>query len=136
METLQALALWGLVLVGGCGSATVAVSALGEPAVLRVGESVEVSGEDLRIGFVAVRQDSRCPVDVVCVWEGVATVDAWAKKGSEERHDLVLATSNKAGHSTRADYLGYEVELLELAPAKSGSVQQADYRVTLVVRAK
>ena len=136
METLQALGLWGLVLVSGCGSATVSKSVLGEPAVLRVGETVELPGADLRIGFAAVRQDSRCPVNVVCVWEGVATVAAWAEKGSKERHDLVLATTNKAGYSTRAEYLGYEIELLELAPPRSGSTQESDYRLTLVVRAK
>ncbi len=111
-------------------------AALGEPVVLGIGDSVEVSGENLRVSFKAVEMDSRCPAGVTCIWEGVATVVVAAEKGSERRQELVLATTNRRGYSTRSEYLGYEIELLDLAPPKSPSTRESDYRVTLVVRAK
>jgi hypothetical protein len=53
---------------------------LDQTFVLRVGQSAAVSGTELRLRFEEVREDSRCPTDVVCVWGGNArlrfTVDA------------------------------------------------------------
>ncbi len=109
---------------------------LGEEFVLRVGDSAEVATEDLRLGVSAVPLDSRCPEGVVCVWAGVATVAVWVEKGSTQRQELLLSTHDYAGHSQRAEYLGYEIELLQVAPPKAGTIRQSDYRVTLVVRAK
>ncbi len=41
---------------------------------LRVGQEARVDVQALRIAFLAVDNDSRCPSDVVCVWEGNAAV--------------------------------------------------------------
>jgi hypothetical protein len=136
MQTLRALGLWYLVGLASCGSDAVTKAGLGEPAVLRVGQSVELPGEDLRIGVSSVPQDSRCPEGVVCVWAGVATVAAWVEKGSEPRQELILSTNKYDGHSNLAEYFGYEIELVQVAPPKSGTIQQSDYKVTLVVRAR
>jgi len=136
MGMLRRLGPWCLLLLAGCASASFTSSTLGERAVFRVGDIAEFRAEDLRVGFTAVREDSRCPPDVVCFWEGAATVVAWAEKDSLPRQEVVLSTTDRTGHSKRADYLGYQIELLDVAPPNSGSVQQSDYRVTLVVRAK
>ena len=40
---------------------------------VRVGETVEVN--NLEITFSSVLEDSRCPVDVTCIWEGNAKVE-------------------------------------------------------------
>ena len=53
-----------------CASST--STPLGEPFSLTPGKSVIVDG--VPITFIAVGQDSRCPPDVVCVWEGDAEV--------------------------------------------------------------
>jgi len=44
---------------------------LGEEFSLSVGQTVGISGENLKITFDEVSQDSRCPTDVECAWEGV-----------------------------------------------------------------
>jgi hypothetical protein len=121
--------------LAGCASSPVASSSLGEPVTLAVGDSAAFPADDLRIGLSAVREDSRCPPAVACVWEGMATVVAWAEKGSEPRRELILATADRGSVSTRARFPGYEIELLGLAPPNSGNVRQAEYRATLVVRA-
>jgi hypothetical protein len=136
METLRVFGLWYVVALAGCGSDSVTKATLGEAAVLRVGQSVEVPSEALRLGVSAVPEDSRCPEGFVCVWAGVATVVVWVEKGSQQRQELLLSTGKFAGHSSLAEYLGYEIELIQVEPPKSGTIQQSDYRVTLVVRAK
>ena len=136
MEQMRSLVACWLVAVAGCGSSGVTQATLGEPVVLRVGQSAELPDEDVRIGVSGVPQDSRCPEGVACVWAGVAVVSVWLEKGSQAREELVVTTAPFEGHSSRADSLGYQVELVAVAPGKSGTLQESDYRITLVVRAK
>jgi len=46
---------------------------LGETFTIGVGQSAQITGEDMMITFNGVIGDSRCPQNVTCVWEGVAS---------------------------------------------------------------
>lgn len=85
MRTLLGLPLLLLVFAAGCGAprpvgdaaraipaSTAITAALDSTFALRRGASTVVDGQ--RIRFDAVVEDSRCPEDVSCVWEGRATV--------------------------------------------------------------
>lgn len=43
---------------------------IGQEFSLQIGESASIRGEELQISFLEVTEDSRCPKDVTCVWEG------------------------------------------------------------------
>ncbi len=45
---------------------------LGEEFSLAAGKGAVVRGENLEITFLEVTEDSRCPKEVTCVWEGRA----------------------------------------------------------------
>jgi hypothetical protein len=68
--------VWAAVLIAaGCAGSDVPLSAvvrpqLDTPFTLRVGESAVLDEPAVVITFTAVTHDSRCPVDVVCVWSG------------------------------------------------------------------
>src|SRR5215510_15692192 len=47
---------------------------LGQEFKIKNGQEVVVRGEKLRINFVGVVDESRCPTGAVCVWEGNAVV--------------------------------------------------------------
>ena len=47
-------------------------AALGEQVNLAIGQTVAMVGEPLRITFVEVAGDSRCPRGATCVWQGEA----------------------------------------------------------------
>ena len=43
---------------------------LGQETTMPPGQSISIKNEDLQIKFLGVADDSRCPRDATCVWEG------------------------------------------------------------------
>ncbi len=99
---------------------------------LTVGADAEVAGTHLRLRFLGVADDSRCPLDVQCVWAGNAVVRL-RLTGGEAASDVGL---NTGLDPKSAPYAGYTVVLSGLAPApRSGTtIPQASYVATLEVR--
>ena len=59
------------------GCAPVQTAIIAEPGTsftLPVGKTAAVKGTDIRLTFREVREDSRCPTDVTCVWAGDAKI--------------------------------------------------------------
>jgi len=124
-----------LMLLASCAtspSAPRAVS-LAERFTLAPGQTAEVEGTGLRVTFESVSADSRCPVDVTCVWEGDAVVMVSVQATGSARLQHELHTSGR--YPTEADAGDYRVRLVEVAPAPRSGASPApgDYRVTLLV---
>jgi hypothetical protein len=66
-----------LVPAWGCApmQTTAVIVEPGVASTLAPGQTATVKTADTRITFNEVREDSRCPVDVTCVWAGDAKVD-------------------------------------------------------------
>jgi hypothetical protein len=95
---------------------------------INVGQTVVVEG--IRIRFRAVENDSRCPIDAVCVWEGDAVASLVVEQNCDCRspaYELKLHTTlePKSGIA-----YGVRVELLRLSPYPSASspIRQDAYR--------
>lgn len=90
---------------------------LGTPFALKEGESV-VAREDkmLEVQFGRVVEDSRCPVNVNCIWEGEAVVKfAVLQAGMPE--DTVTLTLRGGYRDLASQRIGpYTVSLLRLDP--------------------
>ena len=124
-----------LMLLASCAtspSAPRAVSLAGR-FTLAPGQTAEVEGTGLRVTFESVSADSRCPVDVTCVWEGDAVVMVSVQATGSARLQHELHTSGR--YPTEADAGDYRVRLVEVAPAPRSGASPApgDYRVTLLV---
>ena len=104
---------------------------LGREFTLAVGQSVVV-GDDVRLTLKSVTDDSRCPVDVTCVWEGDAKVSVEVITPSP-RAEHELHTTGRESHE--AKHGAYRVTLVRLEPAPRSTVtiSSSDYRATLVV---
>jgi hypothetical protein len=101
---------------------------LGREFTLALGQSVAVAGTDLCLTLRAVRDDSRCPADVQCMWAGDATVAL--EVGGAATFDLHTsgALAREATHG------GYRITLVRLDPVPHSTAPlTADYRATLVV---
>ena len=103
-------------------------AAINQPVELAPGQSTQVGA--LRITFTGVSGDSRCPIDVTCVWEGdaVAEIELSQPTSAMETRELHTASPRSA------TYGRYQVELVRLdpAPRSTQTIPPASYR--LVVR--
>jgi hypothetical protein len=67
-----------ILLIPSWGCAPIQTAVIVEPGVsftLAPGQTAEVKRADTRVTFREVREDSRCPTDVTCVWAGDAKVE-------------------------------------------------------------
>jgi hypothetical protein len=127
-----------LVALAACsgGSPTVPDVPLDQPFDLRAGGSVVIASDQLRISLQEVRNDSRCAVDVQCVWEGDAEVVLRVEAPPAHHEDVVLHTSGHNGPDAKvADVLGHRFELKDLKPANKSKhpIDPKAYVATLVI---
>ncbi len=128
-----------LVVLSACGSSTDpdvnmdgAIVTTPIEFTLRYGDERQVEGTVLRVGFAAVLDDSRCPQDVTCVWQGNAEVVLGLTIGMGPTVALHLNTGLEPG---AAEWSGMLVTLVELTPVPLAgvSIPKTDYQVKLRV---
>lgn len=89
------------------------------------------------IKFDSVMFDSRCPKDVVCVWEGVAGVRFNITDSSlgNQLQTVELHTLNSGTWSSHATVNGLKISLLELNPypLTSSSTNYKKYKATILL---
>ncbi len=101
--------------------------ALGAEFTLAPGESALAGDDGLRVSFESVTEDSRCPMDAICVWAGRVVVDVTAGRG-ETRH-FALSPGDAA------DVDGFRLRLVRVEPYPSAAepILASAYRATFVV---
>lgn len=94
---------------------------------LAVGESARIAGTDITLVLERVANESRCPTDAVCVWEGNAAVQVRVRPTTNTESVLTLNT-NIEPRSAVID--AYTLALSDLAPhpRSTMSIPQQDYR--------
>lgn len=105
---------------------------VGQDFVLQIGQTVLVEGAGFGITFVAVTEDSRCPVDVTCVWAGNATVELKVIMADHDDTTVILNTDLEPKVATIGRH---ELRLVALAPLPRSDIRirGSDYSVTLRV---
>ncbi len=121
---------------GGSNSPTSPTPGLNEEFTLAPGQTATVNGTNVRLTFDRVREDSRCPTGVNCIWEGDAVVVLKVKAEAEEATREVH-TQGGASRSRNAPAGDYVVTLvrLEPVPSSTGTIEASAYRATLRVGA-
>ena len=99
---------------------------------LAVGGTAEVGDGGLTISFTGVREDSRCPSDVVCVWSGDATALLTVAVGRSAAETLALHTHLVP---RAAPHGGYTIHLVSLSPYPDSRdpIEAGEYVVRLRV---
>ncbi|MEJ7622571.1 MAG: hypothetical protein WKF34_01125 [Pyrinomonadaceae bacterium] len=80
---------------------------------LRIGQQKFLTGGKLSVRFVLVAEDSRCPIDTSCIWEGNAKIKVVISKRGRGEKTLEL---NSAVKPFTASAFGYEFRLEDLSP--------------------
>ena len=104
---------------------------LGQPFDLKAGTSAVLT-DGLRLTFVRVREDSRCPLDAICVRAGEAIVVLTLSPSAGAQVERELQTTPAL---SEASYLSYAIKLVALAPypRSTQQIRPEDYVATLTV---
>jgi hypothetical protein len=128
---LAVAALIALVAAACFTSPTGPDAVVGQPFDLKPG-AVSVLPDGARLRFERVQSDSRCPMDVMCVWAGDATISVTLNpaKGPTESHEMHTQPTG-----SQISYANYTITLAALAPypRSSQEVRAVDYIATFVV---
>jgi hypothetical protein len=102
---------------------------------LALGQTATIEGEKLVIKFKAVLEDSRCPVNVVCVWAGNGKVEFETLDIDGQNKTVILNTEEEPRATTLK---GHKLTLISLNPPRIDgvSISPGDYSVTLRVDRK
>ena len=110
-------------------------AALDEQFQLKFGQTTFIHSENIKVRFLDVTGDSRCPSDVVCIWEGQVEILVNVLKNNQDLGDLTLV--NRAGNDDLATqtFDGYSIKLakVEPYPISTQKIELSDYVITLVV---
>ena len=99
--------------------------------IVRVGETATPAGCAVTLTLTDVRDDSRCPVDVSCVWAGDATVVLAVTPDGGQVREVVLQLANETARA--AEVSGVRLHLDSLRPDRQAdsTIRRDEYRATL-----
>jgi hypothetical protein len=113
-----------------CSNPTV-IASPDDEFTLRVGQSVVIADAGVRLTFIRVESDSRCPSDVDCIWAGNGRIEVEVRAGGMS-DTLLLNTFDGAKEGVAGTYRVVFVEL-QPVPRSDRAIDEDDYRATLKV---
>lgn len=106
--------------------------AIGVQFTITPKETIIIQGENLRITFMEMIEDSRCPTNVECVWAGRARAALSVEQGQDTAR---LDISTEKGKNVK-NFGKYQITLIQVDPypKSSGTPKPVDkYVLSLVV---
>jgi hypothetical protein len=100
---------------------------------IKVGNSAILSNKSIIMKFKAVTEDSRCPIDAICVWAGNAAITLDLKNSIGDQLSIKL---NTYLDPRSIDFSGVIITLVELKPYPQSTEQinPNDYVAKLIVK--
>jgi hypothetical protein len=123
-----------LLFLAACGGGAEEVKAdLGQEFSLSIGQTASIQGEDLQLKFLEVINDSRCPSDVACVWQGQASCLVEITY-LESVQKVTLTQPGLTEEPSRLDFNDYVIQFnLSPYPEAGKVMKDSDYRLQMVV---
>lgn len=117
--------------VSGCGKGEYD---MGEEFTLSIGEAASIQGEQLRIEFLEISEDSRCPRDVTCIWEGRAIASIEVYQGnSSQKVELVEQGRTDIPVKTQFEEYEFVFKILPYPDEAEVQILPDEYRLILTV---
>ena len=104
---------------------------------LKFDQTAVIAPENLSIKFTNVAEDSRCPENVECVWQGQAKIEVEISKNDKNLGEFNLTSLKGHDELARKDINNYEIKLLKVGPLrKDRELVLSDYVITLLITQK
>lgn len=104
------------------------------PITLTFNRIALVEDEKILIEFADLTEDSRCPVNVTCIWEGQVTVALNISIDGKESGSLNLTSRASHEKLALADIEGYSIRLEKVEPPKTqNEIKLSEYIITLII---
>ena len=105
---------------------------LKKPFSLSLGETALLKEERLSVEFLGVLEDTRCPIDTVCIQAGNAALSVRVEQEGRDARTLGLTLTDDP---RAAAYEGFSIHVEELAPPRKseGTIPDEAYSIRLVV---
>ena len=106
---------------------------------LKEGENKFLKEFEMNVTFKTMIEDSRCPKDVNCIWEGVATaeVELMGLYTRPQTVRLNSMTNSAKGYSKSQSFNGYTISLVEVQPqttaARGYNSLKGSYRIGIKI---
>ncbi len=111
---------------------------LGQEFTLGGGQEAVFSGEDLRVRFTDLLEDSRCPTEVECFWTGQARIAIAVQPAGRASTTADFNTNPAPGQNVQTVRVAdYTIGLKSLDPyprTPDEPISFEDYRATLLVQ--
>ncbi|MBE3131833.1 MAG: hypothetical protein IMZ55_00020 [Acidobacteria bacterium] len=95
-------------------------------------QTATVAGASASVRFESILEDSRCPADANCVWQGQAAVRLTVV-ASARQVSIELRSDPAAARTASVNGLRFEWVQLDPYPFASRPTQPGDYRLTIRV---
>lgn len=121
-------------LIAGCSPPNEVIQAsMGREFSLVVGQTASIASEKLKIKFVVVTEDSRCPRDVVCIQAGKASAVIQTTKNGVMTEITLTETGGTQGNVTQASgEYKYTFNILPY-PVSGTQVDKSLYQLVMTV---
>jgi len=102
------------------------------PFVLKVEETATIDSE-IKLTFLGINEDSRCPLDVNCVWEGSLKAEVNLMNGQKNLGNHIIPLTITDMDAQIFDGYFFRIDEVEPYPISSTPINQSEYSVFFLV---
>jgi len=108
---------------------------LKEPFQLKIGQTALLESENLRVTFLEVTEDSRCPSDANCITAGRVSILISVAVSGETPEEFTLTISAGNEEPAEVAHNGFVIRLLlvEPYPSTTRPIDPSDYISTFII---
>lgn len=119
-----------LTIIAIFGITTIAPAKAHETLNVRIGQTKTADHGKIKVKFISVLEDSRCPMNAECIWAGNARIKIAVSKGRGVSKIIELNTGVEPKLVT---VYGYELSLQNLTPQKGAPANRPRRPETAII---
>ena len=102
---------------------------------LKINQTASIESSNIKVKFLNVTGDSRCPSDVTCVWEGQIKIFVHIIKNNHDLGDFNLTSRGGQKNLALQSFDGYLIQILKVEPYPTSGkrILPSDYVSTFVI---